>query len=304
MMEKFFKVMFIFFVCCAVKMHAEIQEIQKIEQILPAITEDTYVFFNVTEVLITSPVNLGSQAWRKYVKAKAPLWNNQTPFNVHDLLSLYVSKNIPQVCVETTTPEVIHQLQQQKIAVSGITGRGRNNWYSTFAEGIDELTNKQLTSVNIDFTLSKPSINPQFQNEGPFAYFYKGVFFKDQMKQAPFMTNVIQGLNSKPSCVVVIDDKEDCLEPIEAAMEKLGIRFVGFLYTPSTPKHRPFSPMVAHVQLESLYFSGQLLTDDEAEQIIKAKYNDVDPDQFFYSLLDRIFDSSQTQAMRAKGLEN
>jgi len=293
MLNRFANFFVCLLICCSFEGYAEIRELKGMDQVAPAVKDGDFVLFNVTEVLITSPYQLGSQAWRKYVREKAPLWPKQPGFNIHDDLTLYVAKQIPQQNVESTTPSLIDALQKRGVTVSALTGRGLNEWYTTQAKGIDVLTHRQLQALKMDFTRTEPMFNRVALGALLDSHYRYGIFFNNDREHGPFLHDVVQGLEKRPSTVVVIDDKRDCLEPIEAAMKKLGVPFIGFLYTRATAESRAFNPMVANVQLESLIFSDKTLTDAEATKIIEEQYVGTDPDQFFYKLLEKIYEKQK-----------
>lgn len=278
MLNKLILSLSLFLGCISSGIEATITELQTIEQLSSIANNDTFLLFNVTEVLITSPISLGSKAWRQYVKKVAP--------EVHDVLTLYVSKNILPKAVETITPMIIDQLQTRGVVVSALTGRGRNEWYATPAQGIDDLTENQLLSVNLDMSRSQPPIVYIQIVDGPVEHYRNGVFYCNHMEMGLFLKELLVDSGYRPANVVVVEDKIDSLKSIEAAMESIGIPFTGYLYTSSAGMNRAFSPMIAHVQLQALCSENKLLSDAEAAKLVQEKYQGVNPDKFFLELID------------------
>lgn len=265
-------------------LNAEIVEINHIEEILPAIDQETFVLFNIAEVLTDSELNLGSSPWRTYVKEKTG------SYTVHDYLSWMAFKALPHKPVEQNTPEIIRDLQQKEIAVAALTSRGRQEWYSTAIYGVDIQTEKVLADMNIDFARSSlPFVFIQMEGNPFMEHYHKGIFYVNHMEKGAFLKNLLFNSGYKPSCVVLIDDKRDSLEGVEAAMQELGIPFKGFWYTRTKQDRTNFSPMVAHVQLKTLVDEGKILSDEQAQEIIDRQYQDVDPDAFFFEILSDLY---------------
>lgn len=268
---------FIFLICClATQLTATIIEIDQINQVEALVNKDAFVLFNVTEVLIDSPISLGSQGWRKYVRTKAP--------EVHDKLSLYVASHVPNKTVEPTTAQLVTNLQQQGIIVSAITGRGREEWYHTQMMGIDLFTEGQLKNVNIDLISSQPPLSmAHIQALAP--HFHRGIFYCNHMDTGQFLVKLLQESDYHPSMIIYIDDKRKCLEPIEKTMKEAGIPFIGVVYKHAEERNKLFSPMIANVQLAALLADKGILTDTDAAEIIQKNYAETDPDQYFLEIL-------------------
>lgn len=264
-------------------LNAEIVEINQIETILPSIEQDTFVIFNIAEVLTDSEISLGSSPWRKYVKEKTG------SYTVHDYLSWMAFLEIPHKPVESITPKLIKDLQQREIAVAAFTSRGRSEWYSTAIYGVDLQTEKTLAEMNIDFTRSAlPFVFIQMEGNPFLEHSRNGIFYSNHMEKGHFLKLLLSDSGYKPSSVVFIDDKRDSLEIVEAAMKELGIPFHGFWYTRTQQDRKNFSPMVAHLQLQAMLDKKKIPSDQEAQIIIDAQYQDVDPDAFFKDLLSNL----------------
>jgi Protein of unknown function (DUF2608) len=260
-------------------LNAEIVEIDRIEEALPSIQQDSFVLFNIAEVLTDSELSLGSAPWRAYLKEKAS-------YTVHDYLSWMAFLEVPHKSVETNTPQIIRDLQKQEIAVAALTSRGREEWYSTAIYGVDIQTEKVLAGMHIDFVQSSlPFVFIQMIGN-PFSDHYcNGIFYANHIKKGEFLKHLLSDSGYTPGSVILIDDKRDSLENVEAAMQELGIPFKGFWYTRTKQERKDFSPMVAHVQLKALLDGQKIPSDEEAQAIISNLYMNVDPDAFFRDIL-------------------
>lgn len=264
--------------------NAEIIEIRQIETILPKVQQDTFVLFNIANVLTDSEISLGSAPWRAYVKAN-------TTNELHDKLTWLVANRVQHKSVEPITPELIKKLQNNGIAVAALTSRGRNEWYSTQQPGVDKLTRNMLNTIGIDFRQSElPFVSIQMEGAPFLEHFNAGIFYSNHMDKGQFIKELLVNSGYKPSSVILIDDKFDSLADAEAAMQELNIPFTGYWYPCAKISDKAnFSPMVANVQLQALLLDDRILSDEEAQQIIDTRYSDVDPDAFFMDLMDQLY---------------
>jgi hypothetical protein len=281
-MQKYVYVLFVLLTFWVHPVKAEIIRTNQIEEIITAIdNEETLVLFNIAEVLMDTEMSLGTQAWRKYVRARV------YP-QLHDQLTLYVFQKVTPTPPESNTPEIIRQLQSKGVPVLAFTSRGRNEWYSTSMQGIDSITEGLLRQIGIDLTLTK--LPSQLSNLGfIFADFYHSgiIYATNSYEKGEILEKLLELTHYKPSRIVFIDDKEDSLESVEAVMKARGIPFTGFAYTHTSQKHANFDPMIAHIQFEWLFTHNQLLSDEEANQIRMESYSHVEPEKFFNELIHK-----------------
>lgn len=283
MINKFISYTFIATSLLFTNINAEITETAQIESILPAVENDSFVLFNVANVLTDSELSLGSPPWRAYVKAR-------TSNNLHDKLTWLVLNHIPHKSVEFATSELIKSLQNDEIAVAGLTSRGRSEWYSTQKPGVDKLTNYLLNCMGIDFRNSTlPFVSIQMEGAPFLEHFNAGIFYSNHMEKGQFIKELLANSGYKPASVVLVDDKLDSLVDVEAAMQELNIPFHGYWYTRAKENRKNFSPMVANVQLQSLLLENTIISDEEAQKIIDERYSNVDPDEFFQDLMAQIY---------------
>lgn len=260
---------------------AEITQINQMDEILPSIEQDSFILFNIAEVLTDSELSLGSSPWRTSLKRTSGL------NTVHDYLSWKIFNEVPHKPVEKVTPELIKDLQQREIAVAALTSRGRHEWYSTSMYGVDLQTEKVLAGMNIDFFKSSlPFVYIQMEGSSFSQHYRKGIFYCNHMEKGAFLKELLENSGYRPSSLILVDDKRDSLEGVEITMQELGIPFHGFWYTRTKDDRKHYSPMVAHIQLKSLIDEKRILTDEEAQEMIDLHYSEVDPDIFFQEILN------------------
>lgn len=258
---------------------AEIVEIDQIDEVRPYITENALCLFDVDDTLIDNPSSLGSPPWRQWAKSKIP--NLNTEFALYDALTLYIAKNAPYKTVEPTTARLIADLQSQGHAAFAFTARGRSEWYKTEVEGVDQFTHMQLNQVGIDF---RKTHIPWKSLDEP--YFYEGIIFAKHFKKGDYLKRLIQDSKYSPPLIIFVDDKPDQVQSVEEAAKELGIPCIGFWYRHSE-MNRNFDPEVANLQLESLLFKNEILSDESALELVQANPKS-DPQVHFIDILQRM----------------
>lgn len=280
MMNKFFHLLVGIFLFAGIA-EAKIIKIFEIQDIKKEITPQTWIFFNIAEVLMDTNTSLGSQAWRKYLR-------NRLDSNTHDQLTLFVFKNLPPKVPEDITPELILNLQNAGFFVFAFTSRGRNEWYGTQVAGIDQLTEDQLRKLHINFAKTLIPEKMQQLNSDFSDYYHDGIIYATNAKEkGEMLEQFLKVAGCKPSKIVFLDDKEDSLKSIELIAQKNHIEFTGFAYGRTMREHANFDPMIANIQLDWLIKCGKILSDAEAAKIKNEKFLNVDPELYFLELIDR-----------------
>lgn len=282
-MKKHLLTLLSLFMIFALETEAVITPTTNIQDVIPSIQDkDTLVLFNIAEVLMDTETSLGTGAWRKYIRKKI---DSQQ----HDILTFFVAKKVPPKIPEAGIQVLVNSLQHQGFPVLAFTSRGRAEWYATQVDGVDQLTEKLLNNLGID--LSKSNLPKEWaQLDSTFGQnFHAGILYAGNLlEKGEFLKLLLEQTGYKPKKIVFVDDKADSLKTVETAMAELAIPFEGFAYNRTSLDHQNFDPMIAHIQLESLLFKDTFLTDEEALQIKKNRYADIDPDQFFEDLIHKI----------------
>jgi hypothetical protein len=263
---------------------AEIVEIDHLDDIRPYIVQqEDLVLFDIDDTLITNPISLGSPPWRAWVKSKIPPYN--LGFTLYDALTLFIAKNTSYRTVETSTVQLISDLQANGIPVFAFTARGRSQWYTTDIEGVDQLTHEQLNRVGIDF--SRTVIPIELEDLEP-TYFYKGIIFAQHIKKGDLLKHLFKDLNFHPSCIIFVDDKLDQVQSVETAAQEAGIPFMGFWYRGAEFQATKFEPMLANLQLESLLLRNEILDDEKGQELLRNAPSTVDSTTYFHSILEQM----------------
>lgn len=247
---------------------ADIIEIHQIDDIRPYIKENALYLFDIDDTLIHNPFTLGSGPWRNWARSKIPKLN--TSFNLFDALTLYIANKAPYVAVESTTANLIDELQENEHTVFGFTARGRSQWYTTDLEGIDRFTQEQLQYAGIDFSRTRI---PQELQQLEETYFCQGIIFASHIVKGELLEYLLEEIEYYPSCIIFVDDRLDQVQSVEAAAEAAGIPFVGFWYRRSELDHH-FHPMITNIQLEYLIHKGEIISDEMAFVLAQDNLHD------------------------------
>lgn len=259
---------------------AEITSITKIESIKPSIKKDTLVLFNIAEVLMDTELCLGSSPWRRYVRKRL------TP-KQHDLLTLLITKEVPPKVAEAVFPELVRNLQKEGIVTLAFTSRGRHEWYSSQIKNIDIITENLLNMIGFDFSLTKLPKNFAAINEKFPEYFHNGVVYTtNTLDKGELLQKMLNETDYRPAHVILVDDKQDGLESVEAAMKTFGIPFSGFLYKRTAEDRKNFDLMASNIQFEMLLFHDLLIDDQDALEIKNGPLSEVDADEYFMQIID------------------
>lgn len=273
----------LFFLTCFIflgaSVDAAITQTNHIQDIHKEIASDTLTLFNIAEVLMDTDVSLGSQAWRKYVRARVES-------KLHDELTLFVFKNVPPKTPEDATSVLIAKLQSEGKPVFAFTSRGRHEWYGSQIPDIDLVTEDLLRKINIDF--SKTQLPPQLAEINTiFSDYYHGgiIYATNALAKGDLLIQLLQMMDYHPAKIVFVDDKADSLKTVEEALKNRNIDFSGFAYSRTAVNHADFDPMVANIQLDWLIKHGEILSDLQAAHIKAVHFANIDPDAYFAEIV-------------------
>lgn len=262
---------------------AAIIETSSFSDLLKEVDQESLVFIDMDETMVTGSRTLGSQQWWTHMKAT---WNRAEPSgeestaDFNRLVNLIID-HVPEVCVEESIPTIIQTLQNQGITVWSLTARMKNSpWDSQH----DLTTARLLSKLGIDLTRS--SIPPAVSHErlAAFPHFSLGVLYTNWSSKGPYLRNFLNTLDYRPTKIVMIDDSMDQLKSVELIAEELAIEFIGFHYPVVKERGIEFDPALGNIELEALHQKGLLLSDEEARRI-KEENPDRAPDYYLEQLL-------------------
>ncbi|MBS0648978.1 MAG: DUF2608 domain-containing protein [Verrucomicrobia bacterium] len=265
-------------------LRADIIEAKSVEEMQPHVEEGTLVLFGMTDTLTDSTLSLGSKPWRQYIRRQLrPIQDINEAGNLHDQWTYYVATQVPLKPVQDEFIGWIDQMQQNNIPVFCLTGRGRDVWYESIVQEVDQLTEYQLKKININFEKTKV---PEDLQKADTKYFYHGIFYSDPYSKGELIDKILNETGYKPKKVIVVDDKWDQLQSIQQKMTEADIPFVGILYQRAEKERKDFKPIISILQLESLFENGFPLSEAEAAEKAE-KMENPSADELFKKLVQK-----------------
>lgn len=244
-------------------LRADFIEAKSIEDFYLHVEEGTVVLLGMTDTITDSSLSLGSKPWRQYIRRQLSTQNLNEAGNLHDQWTYYVAQRVPIKPVQKEFVEWIDKLQQQETAVYCVTGRGRDVWYSSIVSGIDELTEQQFKFIGVDFEKSKV---PEELKKADLRFFHHGIFYSDPYDKGEFIDMILRETGYRPKKIVIVDDKWAQLKSIEEKLVEAGIPHVCILYQRAEKDRKGFKPLIATLQLQSLFENGYPLSEEEAAE--------------------------------------
>ncbi len=262
---------------------ADIIETNNIEDIYPHVEEGTLVLLGMTDTITDSSLSIGSKPWRQYIRRHLGKDLLKQPDNLHDKWTFSVVRAVPVKPVQNEIVEWIDQLQKKEIPVFCINGRGRNVWYETVVDKVDQLTDDQLTNIGIHF--EKSVVPEELKKADPYL-FHHGIFYTDPYSKGQFIEKILQETGYQPKKVVIVDDKWEQLKAVEEKLIEAGIPHVCVLYQRAEKERKDFNPLIATIQLETLLEKNEVLTDEQAAEKAAALENP-SADALFKKLVEK-----------------
>jgi len=260
---------------------AEFLETSNIEDVYSKVDKETLVLLNMTDTISDSVLSLGARPWRHFIRQNIQkIQSLDKAGNLHDRWTYYVARKIPVKPVQKEIVTWIDSLQKNGTPVFCATGRGRNVWYCTFIENIDNFTECQFKSIGVDF--AKTQVPEALQNIDS-KYFHNGIFYTDPYVLGEFLDIVLE-TGYRPKKIVVVNDKQSELQSVDQKLTEAGIDHVCVLYQRTEKERQAFNLTAALLQFESLLEDGDFALQEE-EAIKKAKTEKASAEELFKRLV-------------------
>lgn len=229
----------------------------KMEDLVPHVDEETWVFIDVDNTLIESCVHLGSAQWRGHIKQKARNLGYDTKQSefILDKFWLFVQPFVPVRLVDPDSAEVIQKLNESNTYLFALTAR----------EPVESAhTQKQLSSVDVSLSSSAfqealvlPSDHPGLLD--------KGVIYCGDNTKSETLIALFNAIGRAPKKVVFVDDRLEQVSALEETLEAMGIEFVGIRFSAADERVKSFDGDIADLQFSLL---PAIVSDEEARQIL------------------------------------
>ena len=184
-------------------------------------------------------------------------------------LMVYITQKVPVVGVEPATSSVIGTLQKWHYPVLAFTGRGKDHLHSHPVLHYDKQTQNELRQAGIDFSLSE--IPGEFKDlPEPYRIKY-GIIFAGEAKKGPFLRKLLEQAGYFPKKIIFVSKMEHLIS-VEESMKELSIDFIGIHYNYISRHSHTFDPLIALIQLKTLFEKDQLLSNEQAMKLKSQLY--------------------------------
>jgi hypothetical protein len=173
--------------------------------------------------------------------------------------------------VELDVDEVLTSLQEQSVALMGVTVQGL---------ALATRTVLQLKDLDISLFRTAPWQNDYcFPVEEHTVLYRQGILFTSGKAKGKTFFQFCENLNLCPKRIVAIDDKGSHLKIFEHEAEKRGVEFVGLRYSGCDARKQAFNRELAEIQWNLSTFA-HILSDDEARQVFEKSRKDLNGSLF------------------------
>jgi hypothetical protein len=241
---------------------AQIHQLTKMENILPAIDANTMVVFDIDNTLANPLTELGTDQSFKWMKAGYLKKGYDDAKATTKALSYWaeVQSYIDVVPVERTTPIIVRRLQSKGLKVMALTARSPK---------LARRTLQQIGRVGYQFTRSSVMQGVKYipvGNRKPMHV--NGVVFAEGADKGQVLFKILQTMKSVPKRVVFVDDKLHHGQEVLEAIRRLGIEVHAFRYGAADQRVKTFDPRIAGIQAAYL---GRLLSNKDAKTLLQNR---------------------------------
>ncbi|MBS0653085.1 MAG: DUF2608 domain-containing protein [Verrucomicrobia bacterium] len=255
------------FLCClvaTVSAFSEIRTIHSLDEISPdEFSKKTLVMFDLDDVLIY-PQDALMQNWRsEWRPDKMRAWTAE-----EDTIAWM---NARFQLMDPSGPKLIDTLNEKEVPTIGFTSFAMDQ--SGIVESIPMWRSQHLKELGLNFKMEKEVVFPVQLGFVPPSFeegvLHCGDFYKkDKNNKGRILSLFLDWLDWTPEQVVLVDDGQKHLESVREELDRRGIPFLGFLYTPKDLD--PIDENVAKLQYQTIMLQKQWISDLEAKQRLSA----------------------------------
>jgi hypothetical protein len=238
---------------------AEIREIKTMAEILPAVTADSAVVFDLDNTVMAPLQTIGSDQFFGYLKQEAV--SHGMPADQAQKWALQQVTPIAPVVrerpVETSTPRLISALQAKGVPVIALTARPPE-----WAQG----TLRQLNSLGVDFQAT--AFRPGQETRGPLGSYTRGIIFMNVgLQKGPVLLAFLKSLRPNIKSLIFVDDRLPNITSMEEALKGFPITNINFRYGALDALVAAFSPAIAGTEWKCFQTSRRIVSDVWAQRI-------------------------------------
>jgi hypothetical protein len=234
----------------------EARAAEEVFKILEAFPQDTMIFFDVDDTLITPQ----STSFRKLPNLIEEIKKDSAKYkNFPEILSNWrLQRKI--ILLDNNWPKIILKLME-KHRVYALTKMDSGKFGNI--ESIEDWRYKELKSLKIQFTNDIANVT----HATGMPVFYKGIFYTGVSSKSS--TLEFYHSNLKARRIVLVDDRLDHLEDISSYCMRYSIEFSGILYKGLENIPDEIDPDLSNFQKEYLINHSKWLEDEEARKLMQ-----------------------------------
>ncbi len=261
-MKRLFRLLFITIHAIQAPLVAVIIETQHFENITNYTDSTTLVILDIDDTILIPTQTLGTDVWfRARIQEHKENGKSSQEALQQTVFDWEAVRKLSDVClVEANIPTIIANMQNQGIAVIGLTTQG----YS-----LARRTHHQLLNLDINLELTAPSKeNYYFIQNNHGVLYSQGVLFTGGTNKGTALLTLLNQISHFPKKIIFINDKETHIKEVESTLEGTAIEFIGLRYSYSDERISNYRQEIADIQWKHSTFE-RILSDEEAEKIIR-----------------------------------
>lgn len=248
---------------------SQIEDWKPVKEAIQEASSDTWIFFDVDQVLIIPedplfhPSNDG--LFRTYAEKLKKELNHE---ELMDLWGIVFSEVYPQV-IDLEVMDVLDLVKSRELKSYALTHcpTGKVGKIARF----EDWRIKHLKSLGIHFDQLSFDSNEHYFTKMKGKYgipvLKGGVIFAAHYDKGKVLGMVLDLLEKEPRSIIFIDDKIENLESVELLCKERGTNFIGFEYRSQSCQTKvPLDLNLVDFRFETLKKEKKWLSDDEAEQ--------------------------------------
>lgn len=217
--------------------------------------QETLALFDIDMVILQPEDPAFQMANMKRFSSICKKIVQQLPADKKDIFLILTSVDNNSVLIDAKMPELIGDLTRRKVPTMALTG----NFTGKFGvvENMEQWKIAHLLRHGIDFSVGAPSAQQMVFDDLPafrqnYSTYMQGILFVNgsTCSKGDALIAFLKKTNHRPKKVIFIDDREDNLKSVEAALKQFdpSIVFTGLHFTGA--KDYP-SPVLTEQQFES-----------------------------------------------------
>jgi len=237
-MRTFKTVLAFFFLATAAS--AAVHEIASMKEVLPYLTNETFLIYDLDNTLIEPVQSYGSDQWFEGMVAKLGTQGKSEAEAVDEILPLWVKiqKVILSKTVEPSTSEVFSKSRGASKYLMAMTSRPVE---------LQDTTRAQLKGLGIRFSMVTPA-GSSFDTkvDGGTSAYRDGIYFLGAHKNKGHgLVAFLEKTQLKPKRIVFVDDKVRHVTSVNASLKDSGIEHEELRYGAADAKVKAFRMDVA-----------------------------------------------------------